>query len=207
MSTEKLMKRIVTPDGIDYEQDELDVIKQIHNSTYGISSDVLLQFASVFAALIHDAGHTGLTNAELVQMGAPVAAAYRNQSVAEQNSVDIAWTLLMEPDFDDLRHFICPTEIEMERFRQLVVNAVMATDIADKNLKEAREKRWNEAFSNTNRNDQVAMNRKATIIFDYIIQASDIAHTHATLAGVPKVQQAPVRRAVHCVGQWTHGWW
>ena len=35
----------------------------------------------------------------------------------------------------------------MRRFRQLVVNAVMSTDLGDKQLKELRNARWERAFA------------------------------------------------------------
>jgi hypothetical protein len=60
MSTGKLMKRIVNPDGIDYDLDEVEnkelaIMEQIYKMTYGISGDPLLMFSSVFSALIHGA--------------------------------------------------------------------------------------------------------------------------------------------------------
>ena len=45
----------------------------------------------------------------------------------EQNSVDLAWELLMRPEYDKLRNCIHCDEEESLRFRALVVNAVMAT--------------------------------------------------------------------------------
>jgi hypothetical protein len=48
------------------------------------------------------------------------------KSVAEQNSVDLAWNLFMDEQFGDLRHLVLHGQ-EMRRFRQLVVNSVMAT--------------------------------------------------------------------------------
>jgi hypothetical protein len=42
--------------------------------------------------------------------------------------IDIAWDLLMQDTFRDLRHAICATDRELRQFRQLVVNAVMATE-------------------------------------------------------------------------------
>ena len=57
--------------------------------------------------------------------------------------------------------------------------SVMSTDIVDKELKELRNARWSKAFAETdgeeNRRDNV--NRKATIVIEHIIQASDISHT------------------------------
>ena len=58
-----------------------------------------------------------------------VAAKYKNRSVAEQRSLDLSWDLLMEKRFKALRSTICRNERELSRFRQLLVNAVMATDL------------------------------------------------------------------------------
>ena len=85
MSVCKLMSRIVAPDVDDMEN------KSLHDHTYGITSDPLTRFAVVFSALIHDADHTGVSNAQLVKEKTQLAIDYKNKSVAEQNSVDLAW--------------------------------------------------------------------------------------------------------------------
>jgi hypothetical protein len=70
---------------------------------------------------------------------------------------------------------------ERKRFRQLVVNSVMATDIMDKDLKILRNSRWAKAFSDDARGQQESKeedgDRKATIVIEHLIQASDVAHT------------------------------
>lgn len=58
----------------------------------------------------------------------------------EQNSINLAWSFLTQYNFSDLRKAIGETQQEEERFSQLVVNAVCATDIIDKDLKNARNK-------------------------------------------------------------------
>lgn len=58
-----------------------------------------------------------------------VATKYKNRSVAEQRSLDLSWDLLMQKRFRFLRSVICRNDTELGRFRQLVVNAVMATDL------------------------------------------------------------------------------
>ena len=87
---------------------------------------------------------------------------------------------------------------QIGRFRQLIVNAVMATDIFDRELKDFRERRWNKAFSVT-QSDEFSMHSgttnssptltlsntsadqegdlRATIVIEHIIQASDVVHT------------------------------
>ena len=139
-----------------------------------------------FSALIHDVDHPGVPNAQLVEEESEIAKIYRNQSIAEQNSVDIAWDLLMEPQYNALRACIYSNRTELERFRQLVVNSVMATDLADKELGLLRKNRWDKAFHNefevaAEYNDellsQADVNRKATIVIEHLIQASDVSHT------------------------------
>jgi class 3 adenylate cyclase len=177
MSTVKLLARIVAPDLSDDDVD--DAGKNLHDHTYGITSDPLTQFACVFAALIHDVDHSGVPNSQLVKEGTKDAAMYKNKSVAEQHSVDLAWDLLMNKEYTDLRRCIYSNESEFNRFRQLIVNAVMATDIMDKDLKAARNKSWENAFDETHKENCEAdtINRKATIVIAHLIQASDVAHT------------------------------
>jgi 3'5'-cyclic nucleotide phosphodiesterase/Adenylate and Guanylate cyclase catalytic domain len=151
----------------------------LRGHAYGITSDPLTQFAMVYSALIHDVDHKGVPNNQLAKENDPVAAAYQNRSPAEQNSIDIAWSLLMKDEYQDLRAAIYATPDELVRFRQLVVNAVMATDIMDKDLGLARKARWNKAFSESTTTVVSAetTNRKATIVLEHLIQASDVAHT------------------------------
>jgi hypothetical protein len=47
----------------------------------------------------------------------------------------------MDPCYTDLRNSICPSDEELKHFRQIVLNAVMATDIFDKELKALRDSR------------------------------------------------------------------
>lgn len=44
---------------------------------------------------------------------------YKNKSIAEQNSLDLAWDLLMESRFLDLRDCMFATKDELARFRQV----------------------------------------------------------------------------------------
>ena len=147
-------------------------------------SDPLTQFACIFSALIHDAGHEGVPNAQLVKEGTELAARYKNQSVAEQNSVDVAWSMLMQPQYKELRATIYCDEEEMVHFRKLIVNCVMATDIVDKDLKALRNGRWERAFATKDEAPETYpkevendVNRKATIVIEHLLQASDVSHT------------------------------
>jgi len=175
----KLFSRIIAPD-MDNLGDKTNE-QDLHDHTYGITSDPMTRFTVVLAALVHDADHPGVPNAQLVKEEDPMAVQYENKSVAEQNSVDLAWTMLNEPEFKALRRTIYQTEGEFRRFRELLVNTVLATDIMDKDLKQLRNARWEKAFSENGEgqaeSERDMVNRKATIVIEHLIQASDVAHT------------------------------
>ena len=120
MSVIKLMSRIVAPSHLDH-LDSNKAAASLHDHTYGITSDPLTQFACAFSALIHDVDHVGVSNAQLAKEGVPAALKY-GRSIAEQNSLDMSWDLLMRPSFTSLRQFLFPKKTELRRFRQLVVN-------------------------------------------------------------------------------------
>ena len=86
----------------------------------------------------------------------------------------------MKPDYDKFRACIFESVESLKRFRSLLVNSVMATDIFDKDLKEARNARWEKAFDVSSNNDgddyTGRIYRKATIVIEHIIQASDVSH-------------------------------
>ena len=179
MSAVKLLSRIVPPEINTLSS--RDQLKGLHDHTYGITSDPITQFSVILSALIHDVDHKGVPNATLIKEGASIATVYKGKSVAEQNSVDIAWDLLMDDGYRELRRTIYQSEHEFRHFRQLVVNSVMATDIMDKDLGAARKARWNKAFAEgataLQEDSQTTINRKATIVIEHLIQASDVAHT------------------------------
>ena len=196
LAVHKLLTRIVTPENVDYQRkNSSKLASDLHDYTFGITSDPLTHFAVVLSALIHDVDHTGVSNGQLANENPDLAERYKHQSIAEQNSVDLAWNLLMEPCYIDLQRCIFTNKCELMRFRQLVVNTVLATDIFDKELKELRNMRWNKAFHNDvtscdastessysggdnhGETKSNSTNRKATIVIEHIIQASDVAHT------------------------------
>ena len=85
---------------------------------------------------------------QLMEEAPEMANRYSNQSIAEQNSVDMAWDLLMEDEFQELRKLLFASQSDLMRFRQMCVNVVLATDIFDKELAALRKSRWAKAFPN-----------------------------------------------------------
>jgi hypothetical protein len=177
MATHKFIKRIATPD-MDMKDEEGDITSKLHEYTHGITSDPLTVCAILFAAMIHDCDHRGVSNTQLSKENDIMAKKYGHKSVAEQHSLDTAWNLLMEDRFSKLRACLFKNESDLTRFRQVLVNLVLATDIFDRELNDLRKMRWNKAFddsgklSSDNDNDL-----RATIVIEHIIQASDVSHT------------------------------
>lgn len=177
LSVVKLLKRIVAPTDGTYQE--------AHDHTYGITSDPLTQFTVIFSALIHDVDHGGVPNAQLVSEKDELAIQYREKSIAEQNSVTLTWKLLMEDRFSDLRSVIYTTVKDLQRFRQILVHTVLATDIMDKELSQQRKERWRTTFGSEegstvdldDNDDDDEIDRKATIVIEHLMQASDVAHT------------------------------
>ena len=173
MSTCKLLSRVV-----ESEPSALDGSATASPATI-IKADPLTQFALILSAIIHDASHPGVPNTTLVQEECALAKAYENKSVAEQQSCVLCFVLLMQEEFQNLRKAIYTNQTELERFRAVVVNAVMATDVMDKQLGADRKARWERAFSQSHQGEsrEVEVNRKTTIVLEHLIQASDVSHT------------------------------
>ncbi|CAB9513750.1 Receptor-type guanylate cyclase gcy [Seminavis robusta] len=180
-SMQKLLNRVVTPEEINYDQDCLDDIENdLHNYTYGLTSDALSQFAIIWSGLVHDVDHAGVSNGQLAEENPELGEKYKNRSIAEAHSVDISWDILMQPENKELQQCIFATETELNRFRSTIVNSVMATDIFEKDAKAKRNQRWEKAFSTDDTIPAAESfqdtNLRATIVIEHIIQASDVSH-------------------------------
>ena len=87
----------------------------------------------------------------------------------------------MTPNFATLRQTIFSNMSEKKRFRQLLVNSVVATDILDRDLKLNRDKRWNKAFRKktvVKFPEKVRLkDLQATMVIEHLLQAADSGHT------------------------------
>lgn len=166
LATDKFLNRIMDSDGDN---------RTLHEYTHGLTSDPLMLMGIVLSAVIHDADHQGVSNMQLAKEDPQMAERYKDKSIAEQHSLDIAWEVLMKPDFALLRRAMFTDRKEMLRFRQVIVNIVLATDIFDKELNAMRKARWDKAFSESSAVTE--NNLRATIVIEHIIQASDVSHT------------------------------
>ncbi|XP_062318541.1 cGMP-inhibited 3',5'-cyclic phosphodiesterase 3A isoform X2 [Osmerus eperlanus] len=107
------------------------------SKTYSVSEDgygclsglipALELMALYVAAAMHDYDHPGRTNAFLVATSAPQAVLYNDRSVLENHHAASAWNLFMSrPEFNFLVNL---DHVEFKRFRFLVIEAILATDL------------------------------------------------------------------------------
>jgi len=172
MSARKLMQRVTTSQ----QHGASEKPKEVFEETFGLSDDPLAQFAVVFAALIHDMDHGGVSNSQLIREDNELAKTYNGRCIWEQHAVDLAWSQLMQPEFEELRECICADESELKHFRQVVINSVLATDFMDEQLVALRKERWEKAFGDKVDAKKKNLNLKASIVVKLVMQASDSFH-------------------------------
>ncbi len=113
--------------------------------TFGLKKDPLLHLAFLFSALVHDVDHTGVSNRQLVLESDELALMYNDQSCAEQRSLAIAFSLLMNKDYQALRSVIFQKD-DYQRFRKVVIDLVLCTDIASPERVQIVKSKWKECF-------------------------------------------------------------
>jgi 3'5'-cyclic nucleotide phosphodiesterase len=123
--------------------------------TFGLRYDAMAQMALLLAALVHDVEHTGVPNRQLVAENDPLAILYNDQSVAEQRSLYIAFETLLKNENRLFLTTLFPFQngkldsIEYRRFRKMVIDLVLSTDIASPERSQLTKSKWKEAFGET----------------------------------------------------------
>lgn len=149
----------------------------------GLKSDPLAQSALLLACLAHDVEHPGVSNAQCVHEKTDLALLYQYRCVAEQNSIDVVWTLFLNQRYEDLREALCPSTDHLRRLYDLFVKAMLATDISDKKLNKLRKETWQEAFQGVLNDEkcieipETRQRCQANVTLELIMQAADISHT------------------------------
>ena len=182
MSILRLFSRIMKPKGGVEETMEIKCAR-----SYGLACDPLVFFSCLLAALVHDVDHPGVSNETYREENPTIGEFYGEKSVAEQNSIDLAWKLLMDERFGKLRRAIFRNEKEKMRFRMIFVNACMATDLMDTDRLEHNLERWTSVFGNREAGgdgipentcaETCERNLRATLVMEDLIRASNISHT------------------------------
>lgn len=148
-------------------------LKKLFESTQESSLDPLTEFALVLSAFVHDVDHPGVSNEQLLSENDALAKIYKSSS-AERNSLDVFWNLFSQESFLELRRTVYQTTEELEHFRQVMVQAILATDVMDKSLQQDRVKQWEACVKSGTGS---TLNQRKTYVVEQLIQVSDIAHT------------------------------
>lgn len=114
--------------------------------TFGLRNDPLMLLAQLYSALIHDVEHTGVPNRTLQNEDDRLAVLYNDQSIAENWSLYVGFSELLQDEFKELREVMFATRDEYLRFRKAVITIVLATDIASPERTQILKSRWKEAF-------------------------------------------------------------
>jgi len=125
--------------------------------TYGLRKDALGHLAMLFSALIHDVEHKGVPNRQLQKEHDPLAVLYNDQSVAEQRSLHVGFSTLLQPEYKLLRQTLFglkSSEDELDSdaywyFRKVVIDLVLNTDIASPERTQLSKSKFKEAFGET----------------------------------------------------------
>lgn len=189
MSVHKLLNRCIAQDDDtdDYLESESSQSSKGFATTSstrqyitGMASDPLRQFTVLFAALVHDCGHKGISSGQLTRLNPTLSQKYHHESVAEQHSIEMSWALLVDTEFTDLQKLLFVNESELQRFRQVLVNCLLSTDLSNGKSQARRDKRWESAFhtefENNSLQEEEKMDLKATAIVECLVQASDVSH-------------------------------
>jgi atrial natriuretic peptide receptor A len=96
-----------------------------------LDEDPLNGFSLVFSALVHDAGHTGMSNKILKETHHPLSTKYNDDvPIAERESINIALEILFRPEFETLRSAILPEVLDKIQFTKILFQGILVTDIA-----------------------------------------------------------------------------
>uniref|UniRef100_A0A3Q1HSC6 Phosphodiesterase n=1 Tax=Anabas testudineus TaxID=64144 RepID=A0A3Q1HSC6_ANATE len=117
----------ISPGRISYASSKSSSISDDSYGCLAWNIPALELMALYVAAAMHDYDHPGRTNAFLVATNAPQAVLYNDRSVLENHHAAAAWSLyLSQPEFNFLINL---DHVEFKRFRFLVIEAILATDL------------------------------------------------------------------------------
>lgn len=114
--------------------------------TFGLQEDPIALSALIFAALIHDVDHAAISNTQRAITEPKLALQYNDQSLSENHSLFLAFQELLLPKYKNFYKALFPIEYDYQRFRMLVVDSVLSTDIASPERVQISKSKWKEAF-------------------------------------------------------------
>ncbi|KAL7552126.1 hypothetical protein ACHAWF_018244 [Thalassiosira exigua] len=94
--------------------------------------EALNSFSLVFSALVHDAGHTGMSNKMLEETDHPLSTKYApGVPSAERESIALAIDTLFQPEYAEFRSAIIPEDLVKIQYAKTLFQSILVTDIAN----------------------------------------------------------------------------
>ena len=111
---------------VDKDPSEASATVQLQEHFKDLSTNPVLHFASLFAALLHDLDHPVDVNGTPVGKKHPLGQGCHKRCSKSQISMDRGWQVFMDPKFQILRSCIVNSTAELESFRSNVYALVNA---------------------------------------------------------------------------------
>ena len=93
----------------------------------GVAHDKLVTLSCLFAAIIHDFDHKGVTNEYLIRTRSSLAIRYNDSSPHENHHLAAGFSMLLKKQANFLLNM---SEIQFLQFRATVIDLVLATDMS-----------------------------------------------------------------------------
>ena len=192
------MSQSESTDGDENLDEQVPMLNHMRN----IFDDPITSFACVLAGLVHDVDHNGKPKKPASTTSSLNSSGNQQRLSTEQNSIHIAWSLLLQSEFKLLRQAIFGTstngnsrhhDSDLNRFRYIFVRATLATDINtahnrsevqyDPNNSESKSLLYKEQMKSHQSEMIDALLRppsgimeKAITVLEYMMQLSDVGH-------------------------------
>jgi hypothetical protein len=121
------------------------------------------------AALCHDVGHPGLSNAYLVNSESDLAITYNDRSVLESHHASLCFKLLKKPESDLMVNL---SAVERKELRSTIISSILATDMAhhfSHTAKLEQRIKANKPFDRESKDDRV-------MLMEALIKLADVSN-------------------------------
>jgi hypothetical protein len=135
--------------------------------------------AILYAALIHDVEHLGVTNLALINKRHELAKKFHHQSVAEMNSLTIGLGLLERKQYELLSNL---SQESHRKFTDFVIDLVLCTDIADMYKKQMLYLRLRDQYDEETGRLRIDNSAGKLALLMLILRSSDVGSSMQSLA-------------------------
>lgn len=140
--------------------------------------DEVEKLAILYAALIHDVEHMGVTNMALINKRHELAKKYHHQSVAEMNSLSIGLGLLERKEYNLISTL---SQENHRKFTDFVIDLVLCTDIADMYKKQMLYLRLRDQYDEETGRLRIDNSAGKLALLMLILRSSDVGSSMQSL--------------------------